>query len=95
MDPPGGDFGSEPEPDDHTGGDYVDPGSSKRNHARWPQGSLVDAMDDMNDLIMRANGITPEMRLAEWQKEEEEEKLKNESDSRSRVLDSMMESKDK
>lgn len=34
------------------------------------------------------------MRMAEWQKEEEE-KLKNESDSRSRVLDWMMESKDK
>lgn len=78
MDPPGGDSGSEPESDDPTDGDYVDPGSSKRNHARWPQDSLVDVMDDMNDLIMRANGITPEMRMKGWQKEEEEEKLKNE-----------------
>jgi hypothetical protein len=34
------------------------------------------------------------MRMAEWLKEEEE-RLKNESDSRSRVLDWMMESMDK
>jgi hypothetical protein len=151
MDPSSGDSGSEPEPDDRNDGDYVGPGSSKRNCAHcplepssptdddfidplqsnrahslgkphyvdplqsnrahspsephyvrpilsnraWrPQDSLVDAMDNMNDLMMRVNGITPEMTMAEWQKEEEERQLKNIADNRSRVLEWMKESKD-
>jgi hypothetical protein len=44
--------------------------------------------------MMRVNGITPEMTMAEWQKEEEERQLKNIADNRSRVLEWMKESKD-
>jgi len=48
---------------------------------------MIDAMGNMNALMMHMNGITPETRMAEWQKEEEEQ-LKNEAVvSRSRVLE--------
>jgi hypothetical protein len=48
-------------------------------------------MDNMDSLMMYINGITPEMRMAEWQKpeEEEEKRLKNEAVSRSKVLEWM------
>ncbi|KAF8499044.1 hypothetical protein F5888DRAFT_1633574 [Russula emetica] len=42
-----------------------------------PQNSLIDTMDNTYSLMMCINGITPEMRMAEWQKEEEEKQLKN------------------
>jgi hypothetical protein len=54
-----------------------------------PRDSLIDAMDNMNAFIMYASGVTPEMRMAEWQKEEEERQLKNEEVSRSKVLEWM------
>lgn len=54
-----------------------------------PRGSLSDAMDEMSVFLMYASGVTPEMRMAEWQKEEEEKQLKNEAVSRSKVLEWM------
>jgi hypothetical protein len=54
-----------------------------------PQGPMIDAMDAMNAFIMHASGVTPEMRMAEWQKEEEERQLKDEAVSRSKVLEWM------
>ena len=62
------------------------PGSS--NPAERPE-PIINAMDNMNALMMRMNGLTLEIRMAMWQKEVEEEQSKNEAISRSKVLDWM------
>ena len=73
------------EPGDPTDGDYVL--AFRNNHARRPQDSMIEAMDNMNALMMRMNGITPEVRAAKWQREEEEKQLKDKEVSQSKVLE--------
>jgi hypothetical protein len=51
---------------------------------------MIKATDDMNALMMFLNGTSPEARVAELQKKEEEEKqLKDEEFSRRKVLEWM------
>lgn len=57
------------------------------NDASRTQGSLIDGMDSMNALMMHLRGVTPEMMIAKQRKNEEEEQLKDEADSRSKVLE--------
>lgn len=70
--------------------DYVDSELEfQSNRARRPQDSMIKAMDDMNALMMLMNGITPEARAAQWQKEEEEKQLKDKEFSQNKVLEWM------
>ena len=81
------------EPDDPTDGDYVDSQQTTRRQLHEPslrfQGSLINAMDGMNALMMYMNGITPDARAKKWQKEEDEHQKKNQEVSQGKVLEWM------
>jgi len=67
---------------------YIDPGLEFQSNRAWrPRDSMIKAMDDMNLVMMRMSGITPEARAAQWQKEEEEKQLKDEEFSQAKVLE--------
>jgi len=83
----GEDSGSKP--DGPADGDCVDPGSSNPVGRRQNSESIINAMDNMNALMMHMSGLTPEIRMAKWQKEVEEEQSKKEVISRSKVLEWM------
>ena len=69
---------------------YADPGLAFQSNRAWrPQDSMIKAMDSMNALMMCMSGITPEARAAQWQKEEEERRLKDKEFSRNKVLEWM------
>jgi hypothetical protein len=51
--------------------------------------SMIKAMDDMNSLMMFLNGTSPEARVAELRKEEEEKQLKDREFSQNKVLEWM------
>jgi hypothetical protein len=70
--------------------DSVVPGLAfHSNCTRSLQDPMIKAMDDMNALMMHMNGVTPEARAAQWQKEEEERQLKEKEFSQSKVLEWM------
>jgi hypothetical protein len=57
------------------------------NRASGHQGSMIQAMDNMNTLMMYMSGTSPEARAAYWQKEEEKKQLKEKETSENKVLE--------